>query len=234
LEKSLVDNTQRLIVFRAQTENVRELERAWKHVNRQLNDAIRSKNPHGIAINTKFLALTYCALAEARFSKLIHTPFGLQLSYISQIKKATADGGVKLGWLKCVELALKAIESSKGNHVPNVKQRLSNLIDAYIFDPSILRNKLAHGQWVKALNRENTAENAKMTSEIAILDAVDLYRRKFALERLSAIVEDMIESPDRAHFNAYWDHLSLLEGRLSEMNGWTMTKKISSLAAKSP
>ncbi|WP_157627249.1 hypothetical protein [Variovorax boronicumulans] len=227
-----INNNERLAVFQAQTENVRELERAWKHTNRQLNDSIRAKNVHATSINTKFLALLYCALAEATFSKLIHTPYGLNLGHISQIKKAITSNGVKAGWTKCAELTLMLVVSPKSSHVPNVRQKLNTLIDEYIFDPSMLRNKLAHGQWVMALNRENTAENPAMTQAISGLDVVDLYRKKDALASLASILEDMIESPDNAHFKFYWDRLMKIEADQIDKAKWTFAQKEASLFAK--
>lgn len=229
----MIDHDQRLLVFRAQTENVRELERAWSYLNRQINDAIRTKSAHAVKINTKFLALNYCAIAEAKFSKLIHTPYGLELSFISQIKSAATSCGVKAGWEKCVELTLKSVPAGPSNHVPNVRQKLLEYIEKYIFDPSQLRNKLAHGQWENALNRENTALNALTTNEIAELNIVELYRKKTALDKLSSIIEDLIESPEKAHFNLYWNHVLELDQQMQEMGDWTFAKKAESILLKS-
>ena len=229
----MINNNQRLLVFQAQTENLRELEKSWAYLNRQINYAIRTKNAQAVKINTKFLALNYCALAEAKFSKLLHTPYGLELGFISQIKSATHSRGVKAGWEKCVELTLKSVPAGPSNHPANVRQKLLDYIERYIFDPSQLRNKLAHGQWVKALNRENTALNILTTNEIETLDVVELYRKKIALDKLSFIIEDLIESPEKAHFNSYWAHVTELDQHLQEMERWTFAKKTESVLSKS-
>lgn len=223
---------QRIDVFRAQTRNVQELERSWKHINRQLNALLLTNSDVAVHINTKLLALIYCAFAEALFSKILHTPKGLTLDEIQQVKRAVKDGGVKNGWIKCVELAMRSVQGVKGNHGPNVRQRLLRLIDNFIFDPSLLRNKLAHGQWCIALNRDNDAINTDMTSELAALDVVDLYRKKSALQKLAAILEDIIKSPNKAHPRDYWIHLDGFEREQQEMSGWTLAKKIAQLRAK--
>lgn len=222
---------QRVDVFRAQTKNVQELERSWKHINRQLNALLLTNNHVAAHVNTKILALIYCALAEALFSKILHTPKGLTLDEIQQVKTATR-AGVKQGWIKCVELSMRNVQGAKGNHGHNVKQRLQRLIDEFIFDPSLLRNKLAHGQWCTALNRDNDAVNADLTSELASLDAVVLYRRKSALQRLAAILEDIIESPNKAHHRDYWDHLNKFESEQQGMAAWSLAKKTEQLRAK--
>lgn len=227
-----MNEQQRAAVFQAQTTNVRELERAWAHLNRQINALILARNETSVEISTKLLALIYCALAESLFSKLIHTPHGLMLAEIEQVKSTNNAMGVKSGWLKCAELAMKRVEGAKSNHGHNVLKKLSAMIEKYIFDPSLLRNKLAHGQWTVALNRDNTAVNAEITTEINAHTVVELYRRKDALEKLAAILEDIIESPNKAHHRDYWTHLTKFETRQAELAGWTFEKKVEQLFAK--
>jgi hypothetical protein len=227
-----MNEQQRLEVFQTQTENVRQLEKAWSHVNMQTNLLILAKATDGLVIHTKLLGLIYCALAEALFSKLIHTPHGLTLNYIDQIKTASDRYGVKHGWLKCSELALLSVQGAKSSHGQNVQKKLAELIKKHIFDPSIIRNKLAHGQWAIALNRDNNAVNKDITKEIENLTVVELYRRKFALEKLSRILEDMIESPNKAHHRDYWIHLVEYEEAQKKMSAWTMAKKEKQLFLK--
>jgi hypothetical protein len=220
-----------LDVFRAQTDNVRALEITWRDLNRQINSSIVSKNEGAVASLTRLLAITYCALAEATFSKTVHTPQCLHADDVAQIKNAARTAGVVAGWKKCVTIALRRVEG-KANHAPNVRQRIHKLIDTYILDPSLLRNKLAHGQWVVALNRENTKINSELTSQISRLDVVQLYRYKEALSSLSRIVEDMIESPRKAHPRDYWAHVSELENTQLTMATWTLEKKRGALLQK--
>jgi len=146
-----MDEQERLSIFQAQTKNVRALHQAWKQINRQINASLLNNDNVSREINTKLLAVIYCALAEAVFSKLIHTPYGLTLNEIDQIKKV-GKRGVKFGWTKCAELAVRRVDGAKPNHPPNALQKLRTLIDKFIYDPSLIRNKLAHGQWRVALN----------------------------------------------------------------------------------
>lgn len=227
-----MDEQQKVVVFNAQTINVRELEKAWAHTNRQINALILQKNAKGIEISTKFLALVYCALAESLFSKLIHTPYGLSIIEIDQVKASANRFGVKAGWIKCAELAMKHVGGAKSNHGHNVLQKLSSMIEQYIFDPSQIRNKLAHGQWSVALNRENTAINQQITDEIEAHCVVELYRRKHALEKLAAIIEDIIESPNKAHHRDYWVHLTEFEKAQKTLSTWTYNKKVTQLFEK--
>lgn len=227
-----MNDQQRSEIFSAQTTNVRELERAWVHVNRQINALLLQKNDKAVEISTKVLALIYCALAEALFSKLLHTPPGFTPDEIAQVKAISSANGIKAGWLKCADLAVQRVEGAKSSHGPNVRQRLAELIELYIFDPSLVRNKLAHGQWCVALNRENTAINQEASDEIRAHTVVELYRRKHALIKLSAILEDIIESPNKAHHRDYWSHVVDLEETQKKLATWTIEGKIDQLKAK--
>ena len=227
-----MEQEQKLAIFRAQTANVRELEIAWAHINRQINALILQKQDKSVEVTTKLLALVYCALAEAVFSKLLHTPHGLTIDEIQQVKDAASRAGVKHAWLKCTELAGRRIDGIKNSHAPNVTKKVGTLIERYIFDPSLIRNKLAHGQWSVALNSANTSVNDKLTNEIKEHSVVELYRRKHALEHLASILEDIIESPNKAHRRDYWTHLTRLEEEQAELDQWTFKNKVDRLFRK--
>src|SRR5712691_10074243 len=100
-------NLLRLEIFIAQVENVRELDSAWRYLNRTINADLVKNNQQSAFLHTKLLALTYCAWLEALFSKVIHTPYGLDLAEIDQIKEASRTDGIVSGWRKCIELALR-------------------------------------------------------------------------------------------------------------------------------
>jgi hypothetical protein len=226
-----MDETQRLAVFKAQSINVRELELAWKHTNRQINSLLLSNQMKSVEITTKSLALIYCALAESIFSKLIHTPYGLTLDEISKIKIA-AKSNVKSGWLKCAQLSVRHISVTSTTPPQDVLKNLKTLINSYIYDPSILRNKLAHGQWTVALNSQNNAVNEHTTDVIKQHNVVELYRRKQALNIMSLAIEDIIESPDKTHIRDYGKHMEDLTKKQKKLAAWTIEEKLSQLKLK--
>ena len=53
-----------------------------------------------------------------------------------------------------------------------------------------------------------------------------------ALQRLAAIVEDIVESPNRAHHRDYWVHLDRFEQEQQEMAKWTLAGKQAQLKEK--
>jgi len=218
-------------VFAAQTENVRALEQAWKHLNKSVNAAYSCGNSSSAEIHTKLLAQVYCAFAEAIFSKAIHTPNGLTLDEISQVKSKGKQNIVQ-AWKKCVELSLRKVDGKNSGHVANTQQKIFSLIDTYVFDPSLLRNKIAHGQWRVALNSNNTKINGDITNKIKTITVVDLYRYKEAFQSLFRIVEDIIESPNKAHHRDYWGHITAFDESQQNMASWTIEEKIKALKTK--
>lgn len=90
----IMNQIQRLDIFKAQTANVRELNGAWSHLKRSINRDLIKNNQNSLNVHTRLLALTYCAWTGALFSKLIHTPHGLSLVDISQIKTEAKENGV--------------------------------------------------------------------------------------------------------------------------------------------
>ncbi len=223
---------EQLAIFRAQTANVREVERAWKTSQRAINECLARRDLANASLQTKIQSLILCALSEARFSKLIHTPYGFELGEISEIK-VSARSSIKDAWIKCLELGLRKIDSSqKSNYIANTRQAVEKLIGTYVADSAILRNKVAHGQWLHALNRDHTAINTNLSQQLETLDTVLLGKVKAGLDGLCAIIESLIESPDRTFHRDYWVIVADTEAKLHAMETWTLKAKVQSLQLK--
>lgn len=227
-----MDRSAQLQIFKAQTENVRELEKAWRHLLRTINRELIADNHVSAAIHTKLLALVFCSWSEANFLKLIHTPHGFELDEIRQIKDISSVDIVN-GWLKCLELGLDRVSKTpKSNYIPNIKQSVERIIHKFVHEPRLLRNKIAHGQWAIALNRSNDATNEELTKQVNKVDVVKLSIWKVAYFGLSNIIECLIESPNRAFHRDYWGEVTTVEGHLRETENWTLESKIQKLKQK--
>lgn len=224
-------NEEKLAIFRAQTTNVRAFEGAWRAIKRSIHSALAKEDQSSARTHTRLLALTYSAWAEALLSKLIHTPYGFNTDEINQIKLA-GKNGISNCWRKCIQLALLRVEASKSGHLHNVGQTLNRLVQEFVEDPSLLRNKLAHGQLVVALNRDNTAVNNDLTSEINDLDVVKIDRLRDALQGLSDIVEAIIESPQKGALRDYWKLHLAITNRLEQTANYSLADKVQFLKAK--
>lgn len=228
-----MDQNKRLAIYQAQTKNVQEIDKVRKQINRAINTALKRGDNVAVQALTKTLAVVFCAWVEVNFSKVIHTPYGFSLDEIRQIKKAYKENGVEVGWEKCVELGtLRASKRKNSNYVPNIRLELKRLIRQYIVEPSLLRNKIAHGQWTIALNRENSAENTELTKSLAMLDTVVIYKWFKVHGHISQIVESLIESPGKAFHRDYWVELENLKEFVAQTEDWNLDQKVDKLKQK--
>jgi len=227
-----MNREEQLNIFKAQTENVREIEKAWKHLQRTINRELVCDNPTSATLHTKLLALVFCAWSEASFSKLIHTPHGLELDEIQQIK-ALAKKNIVDGWFKCLELGLRRVSKTpKSSYIPNIKQAVERIIKNYVQEPRVWRNKIAHGQWKISLNRENDNINDNLTNQISEINVVTLVIWKEAHQGLSNIIEALIESPDKAFHRDYWEEIVKVDEHLNKTKSWTLDEKVKKLKEK--
>ncbi|MCF8055730.1 MAG: hypothetical protein K9K37_03710 [Desulfocapsa sp.] len=228
----MLDDTTIKKIYAAQTLNVKALDKAWAHQKRTINQLIVKNDKVGIDIHTKLLALSYSAYAESLFIKLIHTPDAFKTDEISQVKQKGRKNIVE-GWKKCLELALQKVGATeRSSHVPNVRKRILDLINTYVLDPSLIRNKIAHGQWIQALNNKMTDINTNTSAKIKKLDPIKLEVNRFAFTGLYRIVEDIVKSPNKAHMRDYWVTLSDIEQKLSETKHWCIEDREQMLLRK--
>jgi hypothetical protein len=227
-----MNNATRQALFVAQVQNTRELETAVKMVRRSVHDGLRTGNDVHVRVQTKVLAQVFCAWAEANFLKVVHTPHGFALAEITEVKRLWKECGLADGWEKAVRLGLAKVPARKSNFVPNAQQAIIRAIDAYVREPALIRNKVAHGQWLIALNRGNNAVNQNITKSLSELTIVDVDRWHGCHKRLAQIVESLIESPARTFARDYWPQLQELEAFHDQAQAWTLQDRTVSLKAK--
>jgi hypothetical protein len=227
-----LDQAGRERVFAAQTQNVRALAKARGQLSRAINDALRQQNNAGVSVLSKSLALVFCAWVEASFSKLIHTPHGFTLPEIAAIKQAIASGSVVSGWEHAIQIAMTDHDAVKSNFNAEDSTRLRDCVDLLIKNPSQLRNKIAHGQWVEALNGKNTDINSDFTTRISNISSATIDTWFDCQGKLIEIVEHLIHSPNKAFINTYRTRIEQLETLYAERQGWTDATKRTKLLSK--
>ncbi len=209
--------------YKAYVINTTDFLTAENEIRRAINRALKENKTSTLNVHTKLYALLYSTYSESSFMKMILTPYGFEQKYIEEILK---QGSIQEKWYKTIELAfLKFSAFSKGSEIPNKSLELKKIILKYIIDPSIIRNKIAHGQITVALNSKNTALNIDLTLKIDDLDVVYVYRLFEINKKLVSIIEDLIESPDKAHYNYYYSKFQELESFISKSQHWNMSSK---------
>ncbi|OQX01612.1 MAG: hypothetical protein BWK80_59580, partial [Desulfobacteraceae bacterium IS3] len=222
-----------LNLYMLQSDNVRALWRVKTVLIKDINYQLRKSDDFQVGIKTKLLSLVYSAWSEAQFLQIVYTPKGFMYSEIVKIKEHKERHGISVAWRFLLEEAMKKVgDTSLNKDLKKRLQTLIQLIDKFIEEPSILRNKIAHGQWVHALNRENTAKNQDITNQLSSLDPVEIERR-FEIHRyLGFIVRDLIQSPKAGFHRHYWTNIVNLEMYTQKTANWSATTRKIKLSVK--
>lgn len=227
-----MNNAARLAIFQAQVQNVRSLGSARKHVRRAINSALRNNDDKMAGVHTKVLAQLFCAWAEANFSKVVHTPHGFTLNEIRQIRVEWRDRGITEGWKSCVDLGLSKIPTRGEGLILDARRRLKKIIKEYVSEPSLIRNRLAHGQWVVALNSKSTNINRALTQELQSLNVVQVEIWFECHTKLAQVVEELIESPRNAFARNHITQLDNLDAFVVTSRSWSLDEKMKRLKMK--
>lgn len=215
-----------LSLFEMQSENVQKLVKVKKNLIKDINFYVKKNDEPQIEIKTKLLGLVFSTFSEAQFIQILHTPNGLNYSEIQEVKRIRKRRDIIKAWYKMIDFALSKVADWRTNSdIKNRKEKLENIIKEYIQPQSIIRNKLAHGQWVIALNSEKTGKNCKLTTSLKNLDYVEISKWFEVQKYFGRIMRDLIQSPLKGFHNNYWNYISELQVYLNKTKSWNFESK---------
>lgn len=227
---NIMDNQEIYDLYVLQSKNVRRLKKVQKSLVKDINFYLQKNDDFQVEIKTKLLALLYCTISEAQFIQILHTPSGFSYAEITQIKNQRS---ITESWKLMIDLAMDKVGDWRNNADLNGRRnKLHEIIKTYIEEPHGIRNKIAHGQWIHALNSNNTKENEEITQKINSLNVVSLTIWAEVHQYLALIIRDLIQSPQIGHHNNYWVNLVELEQYLQKSANWTIEKRKERLQKK--
>lgn len=227
-----MNDSEILAIYMAQSENVRHLKKVIDSYRRDINLDLRKSNDFQIDAKTKIMALLYSAWSEAQLLQIAYTPNGFSSTDIQSIIQAK-NNGITQAWKKMINLAFQKVGDP--NTDPNTKTRLDKLlllVKTHIDGPSKLRNKIAHGQWVKALNSSSTKVNSDLTNQLDQLDSVQIRRQLDMHQFLGKLVRDLIQSPINGFGRDYLKNIKDLEDFSIKSQHWSIQAKKIALLRK--
>lgn len=221
-----------LAIHKAQSRNVRHLKQVILSFKRDINSDIRKNKKFQIETKTKLLALLYSAWSEAQFVQIAYTENGFSASEIKSLLSAKKNG-ITNGWIEMINLAFAKV----GNPNTDVElgkrlTKLLDLIDSQIKKPSAIRNKIAHGQWIEALNGGLNKVDLAMTGDLDNLDSVQIMRQIEIHNYLGAIIRDLVQSPVNGFGRDYLLHIDALEKYATKTQHWSVATKVNELDKK--
>lgn len=217
-------------IYVLQSRNVRYLKKVHKGIIRDVNSALKKNDKFKADMSTKLLALHYSVLSEAQFIQILFTPKTFSFSQIQVIK---GESSIVEKWKKMIDIAMDRVgDWNTDQDFLDQRNELHNIIDIYIKEPQGLRNKMAHGQWIHALNSNTTKENIPLTIRLGDLNVVEIQIWANVHQYLAAIIRDLIQSPQENFLDSYLSNLSEFRSFILESQTWTIGKRISRLQKK--
>jgi hypothetical protein len=199
--------------------NYRAVQSALTHVERSAKQAIRRNDIPTTRSLMQTQMLLVAVKAEARLMKLLFLPAGFSAKQRQQVLDADS---VYDRWLEAVYMGYRSAFGIKPN--ADIKSWLLH-DDAARYDsllrvlheelqPIILiRNKLAHGQWARPLKRDRSDVDEASCRYVRSENALTLILRADALEGISNIVGDLMQSKRlyQTRFNTHYKRVQKLD-----------------------
>lgn len=215
---------------KVQSLNVRHLKKVQKNLTMDINKSLLKSDSFNVGLKTKFYSLLYSALSEAQFVQILYTPHGFRESEIQKIK---SEGAIFKQWELMIDLALgKVGDFDQNQDLRGRRVYLKNIVSEFIEKPQLVRNKIAHGQWICALNNPMTAENHDTSKAISVLSVVEVSKWFEIHQYLCFIIRDLIQSPNKGFHNNYWVNYTNLEKFVNSSRSWTLEKRIEDIKRK--
>ena len=214
-------------LYKAYVNNVRGFLKTETEIRRTINASLKKNKQDSVERITKIYALLYSTFSEANFMKMILTPYGFSQDFVNQIIE---QNNIQNKWHKCIELAFHVYQTNwkpkKNSEIPNKIQELKEIVDRYVISPSVIRNKIAHGQINNALNSDQTKLNPDLTRELKELNQIQIYIWFQIQIKLTEIIEDLIESPEKMHLNTYHSKIQGLFQFINHTKKWDIDSKM--------
>lgn len=210
--------------------NVRHLKKVEKNLTMDINHYLLKGDDFKVRIKTNFYSLLYSSLSEAQFLQILHTPKGFSYLEIQKIQKKRS---IVDKWICMLDIALSKVgDFNIDADIANKRNHLIDVIKTYIEKPQTIRNKIAHGQWVCALNSANTKENVATTAAVKSIDVVEISRWYTVHQYLCFIIRDLVQSNMGTFNESFNKNYASLDAFLTKSASWTMQKRIDDIKKK--
>lgn len=202
-------------LYKAHVLNLRAVDVAFERIIRELNSSLaRSDNKTSDAL-LKTAMLLLGGWAENRLRKLVYEPNGFSPAERDKINSANTQ---LESWTTALELGLRRRHNvpyaSLGAALPLTPRAHYAALTA-VFDNDLrpvieIRNKLAHGQWARALNSENSDFSESHNQQLNSENAHSVKCKHRILENMAQLIHDLVAG-NHAFERDFDDHFRRLE-----------------------
>jgi len=201
-------------LYKAHVKNLRAVEAGIAQVQRDLNRAIGEGNAPLIETLKKLFLFLSGAWAECRLKKLIYEDKGFTSASRSLIRseKTQADRwkkALEVGYRKRYKVPKAALSATT---LPGTAWFRFGAIQRIIsedLEPLIsLRNTLAHGQWDRPLNSDETDISGALIAQIRQENALSIKFKLSLIESMSNLIHDLVSAASfERDFDAHYKNI---------------------------
>jgi hypothetical protein len=184
--------------YKAHVHNLRAVDSGCTHIFRELKRCIATRQTVATNVLLKTFVLLIGAWSEVRLLKLLHEPHG----FLDPERDKILGGSSKIDqWKLCVELGFRRRYGVRSAVISRTSfpltaylryQELNTLLEHDLRPIIEIRNKLAHGQWERALNNDLTDVSQAMMALLNTENALSANFKKNIVEALSRLVNDLV------------------------------------------
>jgi|GEM_PF-583016 len=233
-------------LFRGWVKNVKSLNLSRSNLKRIINRILKASNPPDsneielldlevIEYLTKSYFIIYSSYTEAMLLKLLYLPNSYTPDEVGNILDLKKNNIIS-AWLRAIDIALNKNTLPVNGVVTkeDCNRKLKSITEKYLKEPSLLRNKLVHGQWSVAYNSKLLAIESDTTRKIAEIDYVkiDVWFQIFNM--FADILTQLIQSPDKGFPSQYYTLIEKIELFAIKSQEWNLKSKKYELISKGP
>ena len=183
--------------YKAHVLNLRELENALIHFNRQLNYAVASNNPVAEKAFMKIYLLIIGAWAEVRLLKVLFERNSFDNDKINQIMEERTlflkwKKAVYLGFCKKYNVRGELTEGKIGFDAFSKYEKIQKLLDEDLEPLIAIRNNLAHGQWARTFNGALSEISETRMQLLNLENPLSCKAKKITIECMANIINDLV------------------------------------------
>lgn len=223
-------------LYKAHVKNLRAIEEGLSEIKRDLNRAIADENIALTETLKKLYLFLAGAWAECRLKKLMYEASGFNSSQraIISAERSQADRwrkSLELGFRKRYGITRAPLSDRTLSATAWFRFAATRQIIAENLEPLIgLRNTLAHGQWARPLNSEETDISSVLIAQINQENALTVNFKLQLITSMAEMIHDLIASNS---FERDFDtHYRLVTTALTNLQKRSYTQWQQSMIAK--
>lgn len=223
-------------LYKAHVKNLRAVDTALERILRELNASLSRCDETTSDALLKTTMLLLGAWAEDRLKKMLFESNGFTFDERQQITSAGSQieiwkFALERGFRKKYQIPIADLSQALPLTARARYAALMNILENDLRPIIEVRNKLAHGQWVRPLNSENDDFSAIHTQYINGENAHSVKCKHRILEYLSQIIHDLAVG-SQAFERDFDDHYSKLEHAKREIVSRSYQKWLLAMRAK--